>query len=172
MKTLFALISALLIHLGCAKAAELPILGEMPEFQGIERWYNSQPLTKESLKGKVVLIDFWTHGCINCIHTIPYVKAWHEKYKNAGLVIIGVHSPEFDYEKKPENIQKALEKFGITYPVAVDNQMSTWRAYHNQYWPAFYYIDVRGKIRFTHFGEGEYEKSEQVIQELLKEVKK
>lgn len=143
---------------------------EMPEFLGIAHWINSAPLTKESLKGKVVLIDFWTYSCVNCLRTLPYLKDWHKKYKDKGLVIVGVHSPEFDFEKDPNNVTKSVQKFGIPYPVALDNQMATWAAYQNNVWPAHYFIDASGKIRHIHLGEGEYEKSEQMIQSLLMEA--
>jgi thiol-disulfide isomerase/thioredoxin len=133
-------------------------------------WLNSNPLTLEQLKGKVVLIDFWTYSCINCQRTLPYLRDWHEKYKDKGLVIIGVHAPEFEFEKSEKNVRKAIADFGITYPVMQDNNFATWRAYNNRYWPAKYFIDKEGYIRYTHFGEGAYDESEQVIQELLKEA--
>ncbi|MFZ6035160.1 MAG: cytochrome c biogenesis protein DipZ [Patescibacteria group bacterium] len=134
------------------------------------QWYNSEPLSLSSLKGKVVLIDFWTYTCINCIRTLPYLKNWHEKYRDKGLVIIGVHTPEFEFEKNPENVFRAISDFGIKYPVMQDNDYATWRAYNNRYWPAKYFIDKSGKIRSTHFGEGEYDESEAMIQLLLKEA--
>ncbi|OGD09747.1 hypothetical protein A2397_01145 [Candidatus Amesbacteria bacterium RIFOXYB1_FULL_44_23] len=133
-------------------------------------WFNSEPLTLEQLKGKVVIIDFWTYSCINCQRTFPYLKAWHEKYKDKGLVIIGVHSPEFEFEKDEKNLAEAIKDFGIIHPVVQDNDFATWRAYANRYWPAKYFIDKEGYIRYSHFGEGEYDKSELVIQELLKEA--
>ncbi|HSA60032.1 MAG TPA: redoxin family protein [bacterium] len=142
---------------------------EMPEFLGIAQWINSAPLTKESLKGKVVLIDFWTYSCVNCLRTLPYLKDWQKKYKDKGLVIVGVHSPEFEFEKDPNNVAKAVQKLGIPYPVALDNQMATWAAYQNNVWPAHYFIDATGKIRHIHLGEGEYEESEKMIQKLLME---
>lgn len=141
-----------------------------PEIIRGGEWFNSEPLRLSDLKGKVVLIDFWTYSCINCQRTLPYLKDWWEKYKDKGLVIIGVHSPEFEFEKNPENVKKALMDFGITYPVMQDNDFSTWRAYQNRYWPAKYFIDKDGNIRYTHFGEGEYDESEKVIQELLAEA--
>jgi len=144
-------------------------LPDMPEFQGITQWFNSSPLTKESLKGKVVLVDFWTYTCINCIRTLPHLKEWYRKYKDKGLVIIGVHSAEFEFEKDPKNIQMAIDKYKISYPVANDSKMSTWTAYKNNVWPAHYFIDVNGKIQKVHLGEGSYEESEKLIQELLKE---
>lgn len=143
---------------------------EMPEFLGIDQWINSTPLTKESLKGKVVLVDFWTYSCVNCVRTLPYLKEWHKKYKDRGLVIIGVHSPEFEFEKDLNNVKMAVQKFGIAYPIALDNRMATWAAYQNNVWPAHYFIDAKGFIRHIHLGEGEYDKSEQMIQKLLMEA--
>jgi thiol-disulfide isomerase/thioredoxin len=137
---------------------------------GATAWINSKPLTARELKGKVVLVDFWDYSCINCIRAIPYVRAWADKYKDSGLVVIGVHTPEFDVEKQLPNVQKAVQKFGITYPVAVDSNNAVWDAFHNEYWPAHYFIDARGKVRFQHFGEGDYDQSERWIQQLLKEA--
>lgn len=141
-----------------------------PELIDGGQWFNSQPLTLNSLRGKVVLIDFWTYTCINCIRTLPYLKSWHEKYKDKGLVIIGVHTPEFEFEKNPDNVEKAIKDFGLEYPIMQDNNYDTWNAYNNRYWPAKYFIDKDGKVRSTHFGEGEYDESEKLIQELLKEA--
>lgn len=141
-----------------------------PEIIQGGEWFNSAPLTLADLKGKVVLVDFWTYSCINCQRTFPYLKDWNEKYKDKGLVIIGVHSPEFEFEKNPKNVEKALKDFGITYPVMQDNDFATWRAYSNRYWPAKYFIDKNGDIRYTHFGEGAYDESEKVIRELLTEA--
>lgn len=132
-------------------------------------WFNSEPLTLKGLKGKVVLIDFWTYTCINCQRTLPYLRAWNEKYKDKGLVIIGVHSPEFEFEKEEKNVAQAISDFGLTYPIVQDNNFATWRAYDNNYWPAKYFIDKEGFIRYSHFGEGSYDESERVIQELLSE---
>ncbi len=142
---------------------------DMPEFQGITQWFNSPPLTKESLKGKIVLVDFWTYTCINCIRTLPFLKTWYQKYKDQGFVVIGVHSPEFQFERDPANVKKAIEHFKIPYPVALDSSMATWTAYQNEAWPAHYFIDAQGKIRHVHLGEGNYEESERWIQELLKQ---
>ncbi len=150
--------------------SNLPVVGLAPPLDGAVEWLNSTPLTMEQLRGKVVLIDFWTYSCINCIRTIPYVRAWAEKYKDQGLVVIGVHTPEFAFEKKVDNIKKAISGFEINYPVAVDNDYKIWRAYSNNYWPAHYLIDSNGKIRYHHFGEGNYRKTEQAIQDLLHEV--
>lgn len=143
--------------------------GTLPSLDGAVQWLNSPPLTREQLAGKVVVIDFWTYSCINCLRSIPYVEAWAEKYKNDGLVVIGVHSPEFAFERDPANVTKALKDLKITYPVAIDNQFAIWNAFHNQYWPAHYFIDAQGSIRYHHFGEGRYAESEEVIQQLLKE---
>lgn len=142
---------------------------EMPDFQGIAQWLNSEPLTKASLKGKVVLVDFWTYSCINCLRTLPYLKEWYKKYKAKGLVIVGVHSPEFEFERDPANVKAAIAKLQITYPVALDNQMATWTAFKNSAWPAHYFVDAEGHIRHIHLGEGDYEKSEAMIQRLLTE---
>ena len=143
--------------------------GTFPSLDGAVKWLNSPPLTRQQLKGKVVLIDFWTYSCINCLRSIPYVEAWSEKYKNDGLVVIGVHTPEFAFEKDPQNVEKALADLKITYPVAIDSNYAIWKAFNNQYWPAHYFIDANGSIRYHHFGEGKYDESEQVIQELLRE---
>ena len=133
-------------------------------------WFNTKPLTLKELRGKVVMVDFWTYTCINCIRTLPYLRDWYEKYADKGLVIIGVHTPEFEFEKSPENVQKAIEDFEIKYPVMQDNNYATWRVYDNHYWPAKYIVDKNGKIRYTHFGEGEYDETEEVIQALLAET--
>jgi thiol-disulfide isomerase/thioredoxin len=141
-----------------------------PEFSGIERWLNSPPLSMQSLRGKVVLVDFWTYTCINCIRTLPHVKSWHEKYKDKGLVVVGVHTPEYPFERATANVQAAIKRFGIAYPVAQDNRYATWQAYANQYWPAVYLIDRQGRIAYTHFGEGAYEQTEARIRALLDEA--
>ena len=141
-----------------------------PGFSGATAWINSAPLTLESLRGKVVLVDFWTYSCINCLRTLPYIKAWNEKYKASGLVIIGVHTPEFPFEKDEANVRKAVKDLGVVYPVPMDNDYKIWRSFNNEYWPADYFIDATGKIRFHHFGEGAYEESEQWIRTLLKEA--
>lgn len=149
----------------------LPVLSKgMPEFQGIEAWLNSSPLTQEELRGKVVMIDFWTYSCINCIRTLPYVTSWYDKYEDDGFVIIGVHTPEFAFEKERENVEEAIAEHGIRYPVAQDNDYDTWDAYNNRYWPAHYLFDAEGRLRYTHFGEGEYDKTESNIVALLKEA--
>lgn len=150
----------------------LPVEGQMPPINGAVEWLNSPPLSAEGLRGKVVLVDFWTFGCINCRNALPYVREWHRKYKDQGLVVVGVHSPEFAYEKNIGNVKRAVGDLGIAFPVAVDNNFAIWRAFNNHYWPAHYFVDAQGRIRFHHFGEGEYEKSEQVIQQLLEEARK
>jgi cytochrome c biogenesis protein CcdA/thiol-disulfide isomerase/thioredoxin len=152
-----------------ASAIDLKREGPMPSLDGAVKWLNSSPLSTKQLKGKVVVIDFWTYSCINCLRSIPYVEAWWEKYKDDGLVVIGVHTPEFAFEKDVANVQKSLGDLKITYPVAVDSNYTIWNAFHNEYWPAHYFIDANGQIRYHHFGEGKYEESEQVIQQLLKE---
>ncbi|HSX40833.1 MAG TPA: cytochrome c biogenesis protein DipZ [Candidatus Saccharimonadales bacterium] len=141
-----------------------------PEFVGINKWLNSDPLTISKLKGKVVLVDFWTYTCINCIRTLPHVTAWYDKYKDSGFVVVSVHTPEFAFEHDTSNVLQAIKQYNIHYPVAQDNDYATWNAYQNQYWPAEYLIDAKGNIRRTHFGEGEYDQTEQAIQELLKEA--
>jgi cytochrome c biogenesis protein CcdA/thiol-disulfide isomerase/thioredoxin len=148
----------------------LPVEGTMPELNGAVEWLNSPPLTRASLRGKVVLVDFWTYSCINCLRALPYVEAWAQKYKDHGLVVIGVHAPEFAFEKIPDNVKRAVHDLGVTYPVALDNNLAIWQAFNNQYWPAHYFIDAEGRIRHHHFGEGEYDQSEQVIQQLLREA--
>lgn len=140
-----------------------------PEIIQGGEWFNSKPLKLSSLRGKVVVIDFWTYSCINCQRTFPYLRSWYEKYKDDGLVIVGVHSPEFEFEKNPRNVEKAISDFGLLYPIMQDNNFATWQAYSNKYWPAKYFIDKDGYVRYAHFGEGEYDKSEKIIQELLSE---
>src|SRR5471030_3098328 len=148
----------------------LPVEGNLPPLDGAVQWLNSPPLTAEALKGKVVLVDFWTYSCINCLRTLPYVKAWAEKYRDQGLVVIGVHAPEFAFERDVGNVTKAMKDLGINYPVAIDNDYKIWRAFNNEYWPAHYFADAQGRIRYHHFGEGEYAESERVIQQLLREA--
>lgn len=143
--------------------------GAAPEIIPGGKWFNSPPITIKSLRGKVVLIDFWTYTCINCIRTLPYIRNWNTKYKDHGLVIIGIHTPEFEFEKDSNNVGQAISDFKLTYPIVQDNNYATWGAYDNHYWPAKYLIDKDGKVRYTHFGEGDYDTTEQVIQDLLKE---
>jgi cytochrome c biogenesis protein CcdA/thiol-disulfide isomerase/thioredoxin len=148
----------------------LPNLGPLPPLDGLGPWFNSPPLNLQQLKGKVVLIDFWTYSCINCLRALPYVKAWDAKYRKDGLVVIGVHAPEFAFEREPANVAKAIKDLGVTYPVALDNRYVLWNALHNQYWPAHYIVDGKGQIRYFHHGEGEYDLSERVIRQLLAEA--
>jgi len=150
----------------------LPDMGQAPDFIGINRWLNSSPLSLAGLKGKVILVDFWTYTCINCIRTFPFVSGWYEKYKDQGFVIIGVHTPEFEFEKKTENVENAVRMYQIKYPVAQDNSYITWNSFNNRYWPAKYLIDKDGHLRYEHFGEGQYEETEKAIQSLLAETGK
>ncbi|UZE08666.1 cytochrome c biogenesis protein DipZ [Pseudomonas corrugata] len=157
-----------------ASANPMPNLeaqGAMPSLDGAVQWLNSPPLDSEALKGKVVLVDFWTYDCINCQHTLPHVNDWAKKYEKDGLVVIGVHTPEYGYEKIIDNVRQQVRKLDINYPVAIDNQYAIWRAFNNQYWPAHYFIDAKGQVRYSHFGEGRYGEQEQVIQQLLQEAK-
>ena len=156
--------------LATGSPGSLPVEGALPKLDGAVAWLNSPPLTAQQLRGKVVLVDFWTYSCINCLRALPYVKAWADKYRSQGLVVIGVHAPEFAFEKDLGNVRKAVADLKIDYPVAVDNDYALWRAFGNQYWPAHYFIDAQGRIRHHHFGEGEYAESEQVIRELLAEA--
>jgi cytochrome c biogenesis protein CcdA/thiol-disulfide isomerase/thioredoxin len=152
--------------------SSLPVLGPAPDFTDNQRWFNTpgaRPLTLRGLRGRVVLIDFWTYTCINCIRTLPYVKAWYARYEHEGLVVVGVHTPEFGFEKDAGNVEAAIHQNGLRYPVAQDNDYGTWNAWGNQYWPAKYLIDARGEVRYTHFGEGGYGKTESAIRSLLAE---
>jgi len=172
--------TALLLALGAAASLAAlsfaaPSGGEVPAgearpapaFQGISTWLNSPPLQLEQLRGKVVLVDFWTYTCINCLNHLPAVQDWHEKYKDRGLVVVGVHTPEFAFEKSTKNVQEAIARLKIRHAVAQDNDYATWRAFRNQYWPAVYLIDKQGRIVWTHYGEGRYRETEQKIQALL-----
>jgi thiol-disulfide isomerase/thioredoxin len=150
-------------------AVALEDLGPAPELTGITAWINSDPTTLAALRGKVVLVHFWTFACINCIHVQPYVKAWYDKYGADGFVVIGVHTPELSFERDLGNVRDAVATDGVTFPVAFDPNFATWNAYRNVYWPAFYFIDKQGVIRHEHFGEGDYDGSEAVIRELLAE---
>lgn len=145
---------------------------ELASLERADQWLNSPPLTAQDLRGKVVLVDFWTYTCINWLRTLPYVRAWAEKYRDQGLVVIGVHAPEFAFEKNLNNVRRAVKDMSIDYPVAVDNDHAIWRAFKNQYWPALYFIDAQGRVRHHHFGEGSYEQSEMIIQQLLAEAGK
>jgi thiol-disulfide isomerase/thioredoxin len=141
--------------------------GQAPEITGIEQWLNSDPLSLSGLRGKVVLVDFWTYSCINCLRTLPHVARWHDKFRDRGLVVIGVHTPEFGFEKLTRNVQAAIGRHGITYPVAQDNRYATWKAFDNEYWPATYLIDRNGHVVLKHVGEGGYEETERAIEALL-----
>lgn len=147
--------------------AQLPVESEFPSLEGATGWLNSEPLTPESLRGRPVLVEFWTFTCINWLRTLPYVRAWFEKYRDDGLVVLGVHTPEFEIERNIERVRRAAEEMGIDYPIAVDSEYAIWRAFRNQYWPALYFADAHGRIRHHRFGEGEYDHSEIVIQRLL-----
>lgn len=157
---------------GAAGAADtpLPVEGELPALDGSTGWLNSPPLTREQLRGKVVLIDFWTYSCINCLRAMPFVHEWQERYRDHGLVVIGVHTPEFAFERNPRNVMRAVEQLKVEYPVALDNNYAIWRAFENRYWPAHYFVDAKGRIRAHQFGEGNYAHSEQVIRRLLQEA--
>ena len=150
-------------------AAALPDLGAAPELRGITAWINSEPLTLASLRGTVVLVHFWTFDCINCQNVQPYVKNWYARFKDRGFTVIGVHTPELDIERDIDNVKTAVKTKGVTFPVAFDPDYATWNAYGNHYWPAFYFVDKRGRIRFARYGEGEYEHSARVIEQLLAE---
>jgi len=151
------------------RASHLPIEGELPAARATQ-WLNSQPLTAADLRGKVILIDFWTYSCVNWRRTLPYVRAWADKYKDHGLVVIGVHTPEFEFEKNVENVRRAAKDMKIDYPIAIDSDRDIWRAFHNDFWPALYFVDSQGRIRHHYWGEGRYEQSERVLQELLAEA--
>ncbi|MBI3046650.1 MAG: redoxin domain-containing protein [Candidatus Harrisonbacteria bacterium] len=153
------------------QTVKLPIEERAPSLRGISSWINSGPLSDVDLRGKVVLVDFWTYSCINCIRTIPHLQSWYKKYKDNGFILLGVHSPEFDFEKKIENVEAAIKKYSIVYPVALDSEHETWNAFGNQYWPAHYLIDVNGNIRYRNFGEGHYAETEAAIQNLLREAR-
>jgi len=158
---------AMLATTAIASAGPLRNATPAPEFTGIDKWLNSEPLSMKQLKGKVVLVDFWTYTCINCINTLPYVKSWHQKYKDQGLVVVGVHTPEFPFERNTDNVKTAMKRFDIQYPVAQDNRYATWSAYNNRYWPAVYLIDKKGNVVYSHFGEGQYAETEATIKSLL-----
>jgi len=154
---------------GCAPGAQAepsrPV--PAPEFTGISNWLNAPPQTIAGLKGQVVLVEFWTYSCINCIHVLPHVQQWHERYRDQGLVVIGVHTPEYDEERSTANVRRAMDRFGIEYAVAQDNDYATWNAYGNRFWPALYLLDREGRIVYRHYGEGDYEATEQRIRDLL-----
>ena len=162
--------AAILITAVCWPNKSLGVGTKAPEFQDVANWINSQPLAMEELRGQVVLVDFWTYTCVNCIRTMPYLKDWHKKYASHGLVIVGVHSPEFEFEKLTANVTENARDYGLEYPIAQDNDFQTWRAYRNRYWPAKYLMDDEGVIRYNHFGEGAYVKTEQKIRQLLEDA--
>jgi thiol-disulfide isomerase/thioredoxin len=164
-----AMLAATVLYAAIANAAPLSNQRQALEFTGIEKWLNTEPLTMQQLRGKVVLVDFWTYTCINCIRTLPYVKSWHQKYKDQGLVVVGVHTPEFPFERSTDNVKTAIKRSDIRFPVAQDNRYATWSAYDNQYWPAFYLIDKKGQVVYTHFGEGQYAQTEAAIKALLEQ---
>ena len=158
------------VHQMMPRAVSAPIEGEFPSLAEATGWLNSQALTPAQLRGKVVLVDFWTYTCINWRRSLPYVRAWAEKYKDKGLVVIGVHSPEFPFEKNVDNVRRAAKEMRVDYPIAIDSDHAIWRAFKNEYWPALYFVDAQGHIRHHQFGEGEYEQSEKIIQQLLAEA--
>jgi thiol-disulfide isomerase/thioredoxin len=160
---------AALSLLGTVTRPTLADEGGMPDFGGGIGWLNSAPLTSKSLRGKVVLVDFWTYTCINSLRPLPYLKAWADKYKDAGLVVVGVHTPEFSVEKESANVERAVRDLKVAYPVVLDSDYRIWNAFHNQYWPALYFVDAKGRIRHHYFGEGAYVEAERVLQQLLKE---
>mgnify|MGYP001056268376 FL=1 len=155
---------------GSVPGEPLPVEGTLPSLAGATGWLNSPPLDAQALRGKVVLVDFWTYSCINCLRAMPYVREWAERYRDHGLVVIGVHAPEFAFERNLANVQRAVKDLKVTYPVAIDNDFAIWRGFNNKYWPAHYFIDAQGRIRAHHFGEGNYAQSEQVIRQLLREA--
>lgn len=166
----FGFLAPLVLTLTSAHAATPADYGTAPELAGIGQWHNTPPLSMASLRGKVVLVDFWTYSCINCIHTLPYVSKWYEQYKDKGLVVIGVHTPEYPEERDKDKVARAIARHGLRYPVAQDNDYATWRAYGNQYWPAFYLVDRQGRIRVKRVGEGNYAETEGAIRQLLEEA--
>jgi thiol-disulfide isomerase/thioredoxin len=167
------LAAILFMALSCQAHAASPRLddrGAAPEFAGISAWLNTPPLSMHALRGKVVLIDFWTYSCINCLRTLPHVTRWHAQYRDQGLVVVGVHTPEFPHERDLDGLRTAAKRFGIDYPIAQDNGYATWKAYANQYWPATYLVDRRGRLRYYHAGEGAYRETEAAIRQLLAEI--
>ena len=168
--------------LACAAAVSLAVLPPAaddpvsarktePAFRDIDAWINSPPLALDGLRGKVVLVDFWTYDCVNCLNTLPHLKAWHEKYKDQGLVVVGVHTPEYAYEKSRANVQAAVQRLKIPYPVAQDNEYATWKAFDNHFWPALYLIDAQGRVVYSRFGEGRYAQTEEKIRQLLAQAR-
>lgn len=167
-KSIVATLALCVAAAGCTQAAAPPpVKAPAPEFTGIERWFNSKPLTMQQLKGKVVLVEFWTYSCINCIHVLPHVNQWHQRYRDQGLVVVGVHSPEYDEEHDPVRLQDAIKRYGVEYAVAQDNDFRTWNAWGNRFWPALYLVDREGRVVYRHFGEGDYDTTDARIRELL-----
>jgi len=161
--------SHVMAHSVKPQASSLPVLFKAPEIPDLTHWINSNKIkSMKELRGKVVLVDFWTYSCFNCINTFPYVQSWHEKYEKDGLVVLGIHAPEFRFERNLDNVKGAVKKHGLTFPIALDNGFKLWRAYGNRYWPAFYLIDKNGVVRYRHFGEGRYQETEAAIANLLK----
>ena len=150
--------------------SQLPIEDDLPSFGNGSQWLNSPPLTPADLRGKVVLVDIWNYSCINWIHQLPYVRAWAEKYKGRGLVVIGVHSPEFRFETNLDHVRRAVKAMGVTYPIVIDNEHAIWRAFDNEAWPALYFVDAQGHIRHHYYGEGAYDQAEEILQQLLMEA--
>jgi thiol-disulfide isomerase/thioredoxin len=163
-------LNQLLLAMRHPAAVQLPFEGELPSLHGATAWLNSQPLSADDLRGKVILIDFWTYTCINWLRTLPYVRAWAEKYQDHGLVVIGLHTPEFSFEHDIENVRRAARDMRVSYPIAIDNDYAIWSAFANHYWPALYFADAQGHLRHHHFGEGEYEQLEMILQQLLAEA--
>jgi thiol-disulfide isomerase/thioredoxin len=161
-----------MVHQMTSSATRLPVEGELPSLANATVWLNSEPLTPAGLRGKVVLVEFGTYTCINWLRTLPYVRAWAKKYRDQGLVVIQVHAPEFEFEKNLDNVRQAVKELRVDFPIAIDNDHAIWRAFNNQYWPALYFVDAKGRIRHHRFGEGEYAESERVIQQLLTETAK
>jgi thiol-disulfide isomerase/thioredoxin len=162
--------AGLVTKVAAGTKADLPVERVLPGFSGSTEWLNSPPLMPQALRGKVVLVNFWTFNCFNCLNALPYVRAWAEKYRDHGLVVIGVHTPELPFERDIGNVRKAVARLKIDYPVAIDNSYAIWKAFNNEYWPAAYFVDAEGRIRHHHFGEHDYENSERVIQKLLEEA--
>src|SRR5215216_8074276 len=171
-KTLFKRANQLFRATTHPAVVQLPVEGRMPSLDGATQWLNSPPLTPAALRGRVVLVNFWTYTCINWLRTLPYVRAWAEKYQDHGLTVIGVHTPEFDFERNVDNVVAAAKDMRVDYPIALDSDYAVWRAFANNYWPALYIADEQGRIRYHHFGEGEYAMSEMVLQQLLGEAGK
>ena len=166
-RTFLAALASLPLATSRAASDGLQDWGAAPELRGLQRWFNSDPLTLAGLRGRAVLIDFWTHACINCLRTLPHVNRWAASYAPQGLVVIGVHTPEFSFERSAANVERAIRRHGVKHPVAMDNDYATWHAYGNQYWPAHYLIDRAGRIRYRHFGEGDYDRTEAAIRAVL-----